>query len=51
MNKINFTKGENKMTIGEVINMLMKIFEYLAEILGGMFNQEEGEAAPEEEIA
>ena len=31
------------MTIGEVINMLMKIFEYLGEILGGMFSKEEGE--------
>lgn len=31
------------MTIGEVINMLMKIFSYLGEILGGMFNKEEGE--------
>lgn len=34
------------MTIGEVINMLMKIFEYLGEILGGMFKkEEEGEDA------
>lgn len=33
------------MTIGEVINMLMKIFEYLGEILGGMFKKEEGEDA------
>jgi len=39
------------MTIGEVINLLMKIFAYLGEILGGLFNKEEGEATPEEEIA
>ncbi len=31
------------MTIGEVINMLMKIFEYLGEIFGGLFNKEEGD--------
>ena len=34
------------MTIGEVISMLMKIFGYLGEILGGLFsNGEEAEDA------
>ena len=33
------------MTIGEVINMLAKIFEYIIEIFGGMFGNEESEDA------
>lgn len=33
------------MTIGEVINMLMEIFNYLSKIFGDLFNKEE---APEE---
>ncbi len=37
------------MTIGEVINMLAKIFEYLMEAFGGMFNNEEDTDAPAEE--
>ena len=39
------------MTIGEVIEMLMKIFEYLSEILGGMFSKNEDAETPEGEEA
>lgn len=31
------------MTIGEVLSMLIKIFGYLGEILGGLFNKGEEE--------
>ena len=38
------------MTVGEVIELLTKIFEMLAEIFGGLFSSTEGEEAPEEEV-
>ena len=42
------------MTVGEVIEILMKVFNMLAEIFGGLFGSAEGEgedAPAEEEIA
>lgn len=39
------------MTIGEVIEMLMKIFEYLSEYLGGLFASQEDEGTADEEAA
>lgn len=37
------------MTIGEVINMLMKIFEFLGEMFGDLFASKEEEGTTDEE--
>ena len=36
------------MTVGEVIEILMKVFEMIAEIFGGLFGSAEGDTETEE---